>query len=164
MKPAMKIFLLLLALMVPYMGLVMYFAFRLPQQPFPTWFRYVAPIYFFGSILLAVVLRKRMPDDATPEELQKRKRSAARAARRMGYIWLIGPVLYILSGGPLREPAWITVLGLSWTGFLSWASFRIAKKTRRNYVRIQHRAPCVRLPPALVSGHLSGGPGRRAKR
>jgi archaellum biogenesis protein FlaJ (TadC family) len=131
MKPAVKILLLLLALMVPYMGLVMYFAFRLPQQHFPTWFLYVAPIYFFGSILLAVVLRKRMPDDATQEELQKRKRSAVRAARRMGYIWLMGPVIYILLGGPLREPVWTTVLGLSWAGFLSWASFRIAKKTEK---------------------------------
>ena len=131
MKPAVKISLLLLALMVPYIGLVMYFAFRLPQQPFPTWFLYVAPIYFFGSILLAVVLRKRMPDDATPEELQKRKRSAVRAARLLGYLWLIGPVNYVLSGGPLREPAWVTVLGLSWVGFLSWASFRIAKKTEK---------------------------------
>jgi hypothetical protein len=110
MKPAVKILLLLLALMVPYMGLVMYFAFRLPQQHFPTWFLYVAPIYFFGSILLAVVLRKRMPGDATQEELQKRKRSAVRAARRMGYIWLMGPVIYILLGGPLREPVWTTVL------------------------------------------------------
>ena len=134
-KPAAKLVLLLLALIVPYMWLAMYFALRLPQRPFPTWFLCVAPIYFFGSILLAVALRKRMRDDGTPDELQRRKSSTVRAARRMGYIWLIGPAIYILSGEPFREPIWTTVLGLSLVGFLSWASFRIAKKNEKEVLQ-----------------------------
>jgi hypothetical protein len=62
--------------------------------------------------------------------------SAARAVRRLGYIWLIGPVFYLLSGGLSKEPAWISALGLSWAGFLSWASFRAAKKMRQKPAKV----------------------------
>jgi hypothetical protein len=139
MKPKVKMLVLMLSLMLPYMGFVLYRAFTHPLQPFPSWFLYVAPCYFFGAIILAVILRKRMMASALPQDLAEQnteRLSAVRAARRMGYIWLIGPVFYLLSGQLSKEPAWITVLGFSWVGFLSWASFRTAKKiemkARRN--------------------------------
>jgi hypothetical protein len=130
MKPKARILLLLIGLILPYMVFVLYFASRLPQQPLPEWFPYVAACYFFGSIFLFPFLRKRVlagvpPPNAVDQKVQSV--SAARAARRMGYIWWIGPVFYLLSGGPFQEPWWVTVLGLSWAGFLSWASFRVAK-------------------------------------
>lgn len=130
MKPATKMLVLIISLMLPYMGFVMYRAFTHPQLLFPTWFLYVGPCYFIGSIVLAVVLRKKMLAGIQPlpaEEKKTQSVSASRAARRLGYIWLLGPVFYVLNGGPLREPWWVTVLGLSWVGFLVWASFRVAK-------------------------------------
>jgi hypothetical protein len=131
MKPKARILLLLIGLILPYMVFVLYFALRLPQQPLPKWFPYVAACYFFGSIFLFPFLRKRVLAGAPPpsaEEQKVQNVSAARAARRMGYIWWIGPVFFLFSGGPFQQPWWVTVLGFSWVGFLSWASFRVAKK------------------------------------
>lgn len=72
------------------------------------------------------------------EEQRAQTVSAARAARMLGYIWLVGPVFYFLNGGLFREPLSVSVLGLSWVGFLSWASFRAARnievKARQNIV------------------------------
>lgn len=131
MKPKQRILLLFIGLILPYMAFVLYFAMRLPQHPLPKWFPYVAACYFFGFIFLFPFLRKRVLAGApplAPEEQKVQSVSAARAMRRLGYIWLIGPVFYFLSGGPLREPWWVTVVGLSWVGFLSWASFRTARR------------------------------------
>lgn len=139
MKPKAKILALIVTLLLPYMGFVMYRAFTHPHQLFPTWFLYVGPCYFIGSIILATVLRKKIMAGAQtlrPEEQKTQNIAAARAARRLGYIWLIGPVYYLLNGGLFREPWWFTVLGLSWVGFLVWASFRVARnielKARQN--------------------------------
>jgi hypothetical protein len=131
MKPRVKILVLLICLMLPYMAFVLHFVSRLPEHPLPGWFPYVAACYFFGSILLATVLNKRIAAGAPPQNLEQQKiqrSSSARAARMLGYIWLLGPVFYFLSGGPVKEPAWVTVFGLLWVGFLSWASFRTARR------------------------------------
>ena len=139
MKPKQRILLLLFGLLFPYMVFELYFAVRLPKHPLPVWFPYVAAPYFFGSILLfpflkTLVLRGAAPQ--APEEQRVQRVSAARAARMLGYIWLIGPVYYILSGGLSQEPWSVTLFGFSWVGFLSWASFRsartIEKKSRQN--------------------------------
>jgi hypothetical protein len=129
MKPKARILLLLIGLILPYMVFVLYFALRLPQQPLPEWFPYVAACYFIGFIFVFPFLRKKVLAGAPPlsaEEQKVQNVSAARAMRRMGYVWWVGPVFYLLSGGPFQEP-WLTVLGFSWVGFLSWASFRVAK-------------------------------------
>jgi hypothetical protein len=134
MKPKTRILLLLVGMILPYMVFVMYFVSRLPQEPLPKWLPYVAACYFFGSILSFPFLRKRVLSGSPPPNAVEQKVqsvSAARAARRMGYIWWIGPAFYLLSGGPFQEPRWVSVLGLSWVGFLSWASFRVAKKIER---------------------------------
>jgi hypothetical protein len=131
MKRKARILLLLIGLFLPYMFFMLYFALRLPQQRLPNWFPYVAACYFFGSIFVFPFLRKKVLAGApspTAEEQNVQNASAARAARRMGYIWWVGPVFYLLSGGPFQEPWWVTALGFSWIGFLSWASFRVAQK------------------------------------
>jgi len=127
-----KILLLILGLATPCIALAIYVAvWKLPTQPVPTWFLYFAPCYFPATILLTVVLVKRMKQSAPLQDLEEKKTdsiSAARSVRRMGYVWLLGPVLYLLSGGVSKEPVWISVLGFAWAGFLSWATFRAAKK------------------------------------
>lgn len=116
--------------MAPCMGFVIYRALTHPQQPFPGWFLYAGPCYLIGSIVLATVLRKRIigsPVLLPTEEQEGQRISAAHVARRMGYIWLVGPVVYFFNGEVSREPLWLTVVMLSWVGFLSWGSFRVAK-------------------------------------
>jgi hypothetical protein len=98
MKPKNKMLVLIFSLMAPYMGFVIYRVFTHPQHPLPGWFLYVGPCYFIGSIILATVLRKRIIGRPVPLPAQEQKAqriSAAHAARRMGYVWLIGPVLYL---------------------------------------------------------------------
>jgi hypothetical protein len=98
MKPGAKILVLMLGLMLPYIGFVLYRAFTYPQHPFPSWFLYVAPCYFFGSIALAVVLRKKIVGDTAPQDLEKQRHSAADIEvdrRRLKLLW-IGAGLYSL--------------------------------------------------------------------
>jgi hypothetical protein len=73
MKPGTKILVVMLGLMLPYMGFALYRAFTYPQHPFPSWFLYVGPCYFFGSIALPVVLRKKIVGDTLPQDLDRRK-------------------------------------------------------------------------------------------
>jgi hypothetical protein len=71
MKAGSKILILMLGLMLPYMGFVLYRAFAYPQHPFPDSFLYVGPCYFFGSIALLMVLKKencRRHSPAGPRE------------------------------------------------------------------------------------------------
>jgi RsiW-degrading membrane proteinase PrsW (M82 family) len=89
MKPKTRILLLLIGLILPYMVFVLYFASRSPLEPLPKWFPYVAACYFLGSIFLFPFLRKRVLAGSAPQSAEERKVqsiSAARAARRMGYI------------------------------------------------------------------------------
>jgi hypothetical protein len=131
MKPKTKILLLLFALLFPYMAFVLYRALQFPEHPFPGSLLYVAFFYLVGSGVLFFFLRKKILAKApvpSIEEQKSRDVSAARALRRLGYIWLIGPFYYTLPGGPLRNPLWITLLGFLWVGFLIWASFHMAKR------------------------------------
>jgi len=97
-KSGTKIFLLMLGLMLPYMGFVLYRVFAYPQHPFPNWFLYVGPCYFFGSIALLVVLRKKFVGNAPPQDLDKQRRSAVDIKgnrRNLKWLW-VGVGLYSL--------------------------------------------------------------------
>ena len=98
MNPKAKMLFLVLGLMLPYMGFVLYRTFLYPQHPFPGWFLYAAPGYFFGSIALLLILRKRIVGDTLPQGLEKPRRSAADIEvdrRRLKSLW-IGVALYSL--------------------------------------------------------------------
>ena len=98
---------LLFGLISPYMGFVMYRVLTHPENPLPKWSLYASPCYFLGSMVLFVVLRKKILARATPlglAEQNAQRLAAARSVRRMEYIWWVGPVFYFLNGG-LREPA-----------------------------------------------------------
>jgi len=130
MKAKTRILLLLMGLTLPYMVFVLIFALRLQEQSFPRWFVYGAACYFFGSILLFPFLRKKVLAGApalTVEEQKVQRSSGVRAARRMGYVWWIGPIFYVLSGELTLEPWWASVLMFCWIGLLSWGSFRFAR-------------------------------------
>jgi hypothetical protein len=60
--------------MLPYMGFIWYRVLTYHQRPFqfPSWFLYVAPCYFFGSIALLVVLRRKIVGETPPQYLDHR--------------------------------------------------------------------------------------------
>jgi hypothetical protein len=130
MKTKTKILLLAMGLILPYTAFVLYSVLTHPEHPFPGWFFYVGPCYFFGSILVFVLARKKIVAIALPpaptEKIAQGVKSA-RALRFLGYIWLIGPVMRVLGGG-LKEPTWIEAVAFCWVGFLSWACFYQARK------------------------------------
>jgi hypothetical protein len=126
-----KILILLFSLIVPYVAFSAYLGFTLHRDRFPPWFPYAALCYLAVAASIFIVGRKRIVSSApTPSAVEQTKQnvSGAKAVRRLGYIWLIGPVFYVLQGGLTANPVWVTVLGFSWVGFLSWASFHQAKK------------------------------------
>ena|SRR5215831_2409918 len=130
MKAKIRILFLLFGLLFPYISFVMYRVLAHPERPFPKWFFYAAPCYFIGSMLVFVIVRKKIMANARPMALPERnaqRLAAARSVRRLGYIWWGGPLIYFLNGG-LKEPVLITVLGLCWVSLLSWVCFREAKK------------------------------------
>jgi uncharacterized integral membrane protein len=91
MKPEAKTLVLAVGLMLPYMGFALYRAFTHPQHPFPNWFLYVAPCYFFGSIALLVVLRKKSAGNTPQQDLEKQRYSAAGIEvdrRRLKWLWI----------------------------------------------------------------------------
>lgn len=84
--------------------------------------RFRLPVRYWKERILA---SSPAPDMA---EQKKQNISGAKAVRRLGYIWLIRPLFYVLDSGLKTNPIWVTALGFSWAGFLSWASFHEAKK------------------------------------
>ena len=143
MKTKTKLLLLMVALLAPYMAMVLYMAFTIQGNTIPQWFVFAAPLYFVGSIALFVILRKRIIAAAAPVssvEQNDQTLRAARAARRLGYIWWIGPFSYFASGG-IHDPIWMTIMGLSWISFLSWLCFREARKLEAKAARNATQVP-----------------------
>lgn len=130
MKPKTKLLFVALGLLLPYMAFMQYNAFTHPNYPFPQWLIYAAPCYLFGSMLVFLLARKKIvANNPPPAPLEKTAQgmASARALRFLGYIWLLGPVVYTLDGG-FKQPTWPAVLGICWVGFLSWACFYEARK------------------------------------
>jgi hypothetical protein len=126
-----KLLILLFSLILPYVALAAYMGFTLRGNVVPMWFPYTALCYLVAAASVFIFGRKRiLASSPAPDMAEQKKQniSGAKAVRRLGYIWLIGPLLYSLEGGLKANPAWVTLLGFSWAGFLSWASFYQAKK------------------------------------
>ena len=145
MKPKTKLLVVAIVLLLPYMIFVQYSAFTHPSHPFPQWFIYAAPCYLFGSMLVFLFARKKIvagaPQLAQPER-NAQGLASARALRFLGYIWLVGPVIYALNGG-LKPPTWPAAIGICWVGLLSWACFHQAKKIESRVQRDMQAGPIL---------------------
>jgi hypothetical protein len=98
MKRQAKLLVLMLVLILPYMDFILFCVFTYPQHAFPNRFLYVGPCYFFGSIALAVVLRKRFVSVSPLQSLERETHSAAGIdvdGRRLKGLW-IGTAVYSL--------------------------------------------------------------------
>jgi hypothetical protein len=126
-----KILILLFSLILPYAALAAYMGLTLRGNTVPMWFPYAALCYLVVAVSVFIFGKKRIVASSPAPDMAEQKKqniSGAKAVRRLGYLWLIGPLLYLLDGGLKTNPAWVTFLGFSWAGFLSWASFHQAKK------------------------------------
>ena len=126
-----KILILLFSLILPYAALAAYMGFTLRGHNVPMWFPYAALSYFVVAVSVFIFGKKRIvASSPAPDMVEQKKQniSGAKAVRRLGYNWLIGPLFYSLDGGLKANPGWVTCLGFAWAGFLSWASFHQAKK------------------------------------
>jgi hypothetical protein len=145
MKPGTKILVVMLGLMLPYMGFVLYRAFTYPQHPFSSWFLYVGPCYFFGSIALLVVLRKKIVGDAPPQDFEKQRRSAAGIEgdrRRLKLLWIgVGTYSFIFLNGlrlGLENASELPLVGIILAEVLNGAILAtIILTLRKVYKRIQ---------------------------
>ena len=84
--------------------------------------------YVFGAPL---IIRKLPPVTTDPQKIRTQQRKAARSARRLGWIYLVGLVLGTVdffTGGAKGIPWWGVVLLIGWSGFLTWSTFTIAKR------------------------------------
>jgi hypothetical protein len=144
MKPKAKVLILMLGLMLPYMGFVLYRAFTHPHHPFPTWFLYIGPCYFFGSIALLVVLRKKIAGDTPPQDLEKQKSSADIEVDRgrLKLLWIgVGLYSFIFLNGlrlGLANAGELPLVGIIFAELLNGAILATFILTlRRVYKRIQ---------------------------
>jgi hypothetical protein len=81
-------------------------------------------------IATTYVIMTRVPPnsaDLKPSSRIGRKRSA-KAARRLGWIYVAGAVVWLLSDGYKGLPLWLIPLLLGFSGFLIWSSFNLAKR------------------------------------
>jgi hypothetical protein len=141
-----KLLLLALGLYLPYMAFFAYRVVAFPNHPISGWIICAAPCYFFGSMLVFLFVRKRIVTNTpplAPAEKRTQGLTSARAFRFLGYIWLIGPLSYLLSGGLKQSPTWPVVLGFCWVGFLSWACFYQARKIESRVQREMEAGPIL---------------------
>jgi hypothetical protein len=94
-----------------------------------------------------LVMRKLPPITIDPEQIRTRQLKAASAARRMGWIYIVGLILgtvNLFSGGRHEFPWWGIVLLLGWSGFLIWSSFWRARRFKEASAAsqaVQSKAP-----------------------
>jgi hypothetical protein len=55
-----KIRALILGLVLPYFAVVMYFVLRIQDHPLPTWFPYFGLAYLLGSVIVLIVVSRRI--------------------------------------------------------------------------------------------------------
>jgi len=126
-----KLLLLLFGLTVPYIAVAMYMTLAFRGNFASLWIPFVGLCYFVVAVFVFVAMRRRIVATSPaldPALESKQNQSAARSLRRLAYVWVVGPLFYLLTGGPKTNPWWVTMLGLSWAGFMIWISFHQARK------------------------------------
>ena len=85
---------LVFGLVLPYFAFVMYFALRIQEHPLPTWFPYFGMTYLLGSIILVILVSRRIARGTQPQTTVQ-SRPAVRIAVRAG----VGYLLAVWCGG-----------------------------------------------------------------
>lgn len=89
-----KIRALIFGLALPYLAFVMFFALRILEHPLPTWFPYFGMIYLLGSVILVILVSRRIARGTQPQTAVQ-SRPAVRIAVRA---W-VGYLLAVWCGG-----------------------------------------------------------------
>lgn len=57
---------LIFGLVLPYLAAVMYFALRIQDHPLPTWFPYFGLTYLLGSMIVVIVVSRKIVRSEQP--------------------------------------------------------------------------------------------------
>jgi hypothetical protein len=126
MKPRTKILSLFFGLILPYVALVLYFAVRLPQRSLPTWLLYFGGLYIFGSVVLVVVVGRRISQDAaqSSEKSQAAPRWVRGRATSLVAFWsalfFYGAYKTLRGDFPLERALPAGAILLAFIGLFSW--------------------------------------------
>ena len=144
MTPRRKIVFLMFDLILPYMALVMYFVFPRsdhPEQILPSWFPYFGLSYILGSIVLVMVVSRRISRNA-PQEVSTKAQSTPWWARAwVMYLIAIWSGLFIYGAYrtgkgdfPMERAIPAGAFLLAFIGLFSWSLYRDnqARKHRTN--------------------------------
>jgi len=141
MKPRTKTLNLFFGLILPYMALVLYFAFRLPQQSLPTWLLYFGSVYIFGSIVLVVAVGRRIARDTAQnsETSQAASRWVRGRATSLVALWsvlfLYGAYKTLRSDFPLERALPAGAILLAFIGLFSWLLHKDSQARREGAKR-----------------------------
>jgi hypothetical protein len=83
-------------------------ALTLRGNTVPMWFPYTALCYLVVSVSLFIFGKKRIvASSPTPDMAKQKKQNLSRGEDNTApwYIWLIGPLFYVLDGGLKTNPA-----------------------------------------------------------
>lgn len=95
------------------------------------WALVVLVAFLVGTPL---IVRKLPPITREPQQIRSHQLNSASSARRLGWIFFAGIVfgtLNLLSGGAKAIPWWGVTLICSWSGFLIWGCFSLAKRLKK---------------------------------
>ena len=121
---------LMFALILPYFGLAVYFALRLPQKPLPEWLPYLGAFYIFATILLVVLASQRLSRGSIQQRANPRPAPAGIRGRVLGLLlsWcalLSYGTFKTLEGEiPLERAAPAGAILLSFIGLFIWLLYR----------------------------------------
>ena len=106
MKPKIRILALIFGLVLPYIGLVMYFSLRIQEHPLPTWFPYFGLSYTLAAMMVVMFFGRRINRAARPKQEEKPKSV---------WVWL--------------ARAWMAYLVAVWSGLFLWGAYQTLKGT-----------------------------------
>jgi hypothetical protein len=81
-------------LMVPYLGFVIYYSQRFPENQWPAWFTNTITVWFIGNFLLLMLLAKRIFRGQVVKA-EKARRASATAQIVSSYLLLVWCSLFI---------------------------------------------------------------------
>ncbi len=100
-NPRTKILALTFGLVLPYIGLVVYFSLRIQDHPLPNWFPYFGLSYILATMMVLMFFSRRINRTARPEQEEQPKSV---------WLWL--------------ARAWMAYLVVVWSGFFLWGTYQ----------------------------------------
>jgi di/tricarboxylate transporter len=123
-----------LALMVPYLGFVMYYSQRFPSNQWPAWFTNTIAVWFIANFLIIILLVKKIFSGQVVEEekahsvVEKSVRTSTRLVIFWSLLFLYGAKETIQGKFPLSRANLAGVFLLVFIGIFGWGAYRAKRE------------------------------------